>query len=127
MKHLTFFLLVVFAAVACQKDTTNAELESILAKEALDENVHQLANECGMKIMYIMSDTRTTVCNGPDFTDVLKEFVPANQTKANELCEAVRGPVSGCLNGFMTYGSGMVYPESNTCENFVEPVIDPYH
>ncbi|MEO1263149.1 MAG: hypothetical protein AAFZ15_30345 [Bacteroidota bacterium] len=127
MKQLAFLFLLFFTATACQKDETNVELESILAKEILDEKAQQLATEHGLQIIYVMSDTRTTVCTGPEFTSALSAYVASNQAKANQTCKVVKGPVSGCLEGFMTYGSAIVQPEEKHCPEFVAPNFDPYH
>ena len=116
MKRLPLFfaLALMLAMTACQKETTNG-LDAILENETLQEEIQELAEATKIGMEDVVADRRSDNCSGLLFADVLAEFVANNQQNANESCQTIRGGVSGCYEGFMTYGTALVFPQPGTC------------
>ena len=107
------------------KKEDNSDLIAIQQHEVLKEEIKSLAKNEKAAVMDILADKTQASCSGVSFEKSLAEFVRANQQKANENCQIIKGYVEGCYEGYMTYASAMVYPEPNKCgivpETFFKP------
>ena len=115
MKRLSLFAAAfLFVLTACQKETTDG-LDAILEHEKLQLKTQEIAQTMNAELSDIMANVLEPACHGPSFSEAIDAFVELNQQKANETCQPVKGPVTGCLDGYMTYATALVSPEQGTC------------
>ena len=128
MKRLPSIITIslAFAFIACQKDNPK-ELEAILEHQLLQEEVHQLASKESAEAINVFADKRLATCIGISFADALKSFVETNQEKANSTCQVVKGPITGCHEGYTTYATALVFPDPNLCSYFDRNSDDIHH